>query len=882
MTGSTGRWMAAGVCVACVVALQWVPAPQQGIAPHRIDKPARAARVAATPAVVGLARTPTLHDASPIALDIDIARKAVRDGELRIALPDGTTYPVRIERQETDRLGSWSVIGRVRTATGPRAAVLTFGNGAVFGTLPMPDGRLLQVATNHGEVVATLDGGMTPGTLPAASDIATQRVKRGDAKPLIPMLARASLRREVAASASAPSQLAPPAQAAQLTQAAAALPLITVTVLATYGDDLIAKRGTEAAVQTEVSNLVATANQAHIDSGSRVRLQLVAKSKLAVPPAWSNTDALYMMTVSFIGDVDTEVLRNQFSADLVTYVRPFADYENCGIAWTNGSDLDGTDADSLMAYSVVAREPCGNYTLAHELGHNLGAAHDRETMSDNPEGELYYGAFTDSFGWRGWSGREFADIMSYNTRGETVLGVFSTPKISTCNDNACGVAGRADVVATFDRMAQTIADFRRTNGKGSVSDASAQGFCTSSRKLRFPIRLSTQPLATTMSVTATVVSGAEYLRNYSGPETLEFGPYQQQANFEREVIFNCPAGAPRQVTIKLSNPVGFTLEDDTAVGTITDVEPKRVQGVIDPGPETYFDYITFATHGAYGPRFEDSGAWQFPNSNSFFMFDVMPGASVMIDGGGYGDTWRLQPTLLQEVTSPLQVRIPLIRAHRIQGNIYMPGTSPSPLPPTGDYHQTFREIYKGRVLQEDSIQTGGAFVRYVMPGSTVEIIVEADAPDGYIKPYFARILNVQSDMYPEWWTLQQHSAFIVGGRPVREGAPGSRTTVPIGIQLTGPAPAGGVAVNWRAVNGTAVAGSDYVAISGQVQFAPGQSFKVVAVEVLGDGVPEPDEYFDVVLNSATGAPISAGRVRVDLLDDEPRKSDPGQKDVVAM
>jgi len=873
--------MAAGVCVALVVALQWVPAPKQGIAPDRIDTPARATRVAATPAVVGLARTPTLRDASPIALDIDIARKAVRDGELRIALPDGTTYPVRVERQETDRLGSWSVIGRVRTSTGPRAAVLTFGNGAVFGTLPMPDGRLLQVATNHGEVVATLDGGMTPGALPAASDIATQRVKRGDAKPLIPMLARASLRRDAAASAPPSSQLAPNPQAAQLTQAAAALPLITVTVLATYGDDLIAKRGSEAVVLTELSNLVATANQAHIDSGSRVRLQLVAKSKLAVPPEWSNTDALYMMTISFIGDVDTEVLRNQYSADLVTYVRPYADYENCGIAWTNGSDLDGTDADSLMAYSVVAREPCGNYTLAHELGHNLGAAHDRETMSDNPEGELYYGAFTDSFGWRGWSGHEFADIMSYNTRGETVLGVFSTPKISTCNDNACGVAGRADVVATFDRMAQTISEFRRTNGKGSVSDASVQTFCGANKRLRFPIRLSSQSTTSTRSVVATVVSGAEHLMNYFGPETITFDPYQQQANFEPEVMYSCAPGAPRQVTVKLSSPIGFALEDDTAVGTITDVQPHLVRGSVIV-PQNFWDYVYLDSTGGYGPRFDISDSQQMQSQPWAFSFNVMPGASLMIQSlnGDYPPGGNLVvPTLLQDVTSPREVNVPLMRAIGVTGYAYLPDGTQW-LNGVEDLDLRFREIYKGRVLQDEHVM--GNFTKWVLPGSTIEVIADVDESLTFVKPYVARVIDVRSDMSLDVRTTNQQSVFIVGGRPVREGAPGSRTTVPIGIQLTGPAPAGGVAVNWRAVNGTAVAGSDYVAISGQVQFAPGQSFKVVAVEILGDGVPEPDEYFDVVLNSATGAPVSAGRVRVDLLDDEPRKSDPGQKDVVAM
>src|SRR6476620_11544739 len=38
----------------------------------------------------------------PIALNAAMARRAVRDGVLHVASPDGTTYPVRIDRQFTD------------------------------------------------------------------------------------------------------------------------------------------------------------------------------------------------------------------------------------------------------------------------------------------------------------------------------------------------------------------------------------------------------------------------------------------------------------------------------------------------------------------------------------------------------------------------------------------------------------------------------------------------------------------------------------------------------------------------------------------------------------------------------------------------------------
>lgn len=888
-SGNRGRWMAVGGCVAMVVALQLGEPPGSATAPGRYEAAGLAAAPAAAPvALVRVAGEPSTTTAQPIALDIGIARRAARDGRLRVALADGSSYAVRFERQETDPFGAWSLVGHVRTTAGRQAAVLTFGGDTVFGTLPMPDGRSLQVATNHGQVVATLAAGLTPpGGLPAAPDIATIPVGRGDPRPLVPMLERSSVRSNLVASA-APVMPAAPGRAARAMQASPAAatpsPLVTVTILGTYADDLVALRGSETAVKVELSNLVAAANQAHVDSGSRVRLQLAGTHKLAIPKEWSNTDALYAMTVAPIDGVDTEILRNTYSADLVTFVRPFDDHENCGIAWIAGSGLNRTDTDSLYAYSVVNREPCGPHVLAHETGHNLGATHDRETASDNPEGELYFGAFTDSFGWRGWSGREFADIMSYNTRGEPWLGVFSSPLLKTCNGKPCGLAGVADVVSTFGLMAQTVSEFRRTNGKGSVSDASVQTWVGAHRKIRFPIRLSVQR-NTGASVDVSVVSGAEFLLPGNYPHRIEFGPFQQQADFEVEAYGCCNLPNGRQVMVKLSNPVGFTLEDDTAVGTITDIQVEQVHGALLPQlwfPGQIFDeYVSLRTSGAAGPRFE-SGGMQL-QSGYGFAFDVVPGSNVLLEASTSFEEWRAIPVLLPEVRSTLEdIRTPLVHALQVDGKILLPPELGGwTLPPTAHYRPRFREIYKGRVLSDEPIQASG-FRKQVLPGATVEIIVDVSPSESSgVRPYVYRRIDVREPLSLELTVGTQDSAFLLGGRPLREGYPGERKVLPIGVQLTGPAPEGGATVHWLTSDGTAEAGSDYVAASGALEFAPGESFKQLGIVVLGDAVPEPDEYFDVKIFSTENIGMNAWNTRIDILRDEPGTGGPGQKTVVA-
>ena len=62
-----------------------------------------------------------------------------------------------------------------------------------------------------------------------------------------------------------------------------------------------------------------------------------------------------------------------------------------------------------------------------------------------------------------------------------------------------------------------------------------------------------------------------------------------------------------------------------------------------------------------------------------------------------------------------------------------------------------------------------------------------------------------------------------------------------------------VTVNYGTANGTAIAGKDYVATSGQLTFGPTDTTKTITVLVNGDRTDEDDEYFVVNLSGATNA-----------------------------
>ena len=82
-------------------------------------------------------------------------------------------------------------------------------------------------------------------------------------------------------------------------------------------------------------------------------------------------------------------------------------------------------------------------------------------------------------------------------------------------------------------------------------------------------------------------------------------------------------------------------------------------------------------------------------------------------------------------------------------------------------------------------------------------------------------------------------------------APGHTTfTVSLSSAAAGP-----VTVNFTTADGTAVAGSDYVAQSGTLTFAAGETQKTIQVVLIGDAVSEANEGFSLVLSSASGATI---------------------------
>ncbi|THB79240.1 MAG: hypothetical protein D3926_11180 [Desulfobacteraceae bacterium] len=210
----------------------------------------------------------------------------------------------------------------------------------------------------------------------------------------------------------------------------------TIDLIILYNQDF-ANQYRGSLLESRLNHLVELSNQAYIDSGVYITIRMVHHRQIDnVSNTLENEKVLDDMSDGLGVFSVVPNLRAYYGADLVMFIRPF-DYQNhrnCGISWLNG--YNGTDI-SLYAhrgFSVVSEGPdsgyyCEDYTFTHELGHNMGNAHDRDHAGIS-------GAYSYSYGYDTQGTNAFGTIMSYDGPR---LGYFSNPDISECNSQPCGL-----------------------------------------------------------------------------------------------------------------------------------------------------------------------------------------------------------------------------------------------------------------------------------------------------------------------------------------------------------------------------------------------------------------------------------------------------------
>ena len=408
----------------------------------------------------------------PTAISEAHAFKAVATGEMTVPSPDGSQVKLRYERHVEEIDGNWTWIGRVVGGDPMQEAIITFGEKAVFGSIPQANGKpALSLQTRNGSVFAVQ-------TDPSKVVSAT----KGHVDMMIPEAA--ALRSSMGA---AVSQSAPVSQGATMVaQSAPQTGANTIDVAIGYTPEFATANGGASGAATRLVFLVQVGNQAFVNSDVNGYLRIVHALQVSYTNTNTNQTALSELTGSNGQSAVTipaslaplRTARDQYGADIVVLVRKFNTPENegCGIAWLNGANQTAiTAADAPWGYAVISdgydqgtdgkTYYCADETLVHEAAHLMGSAHDRAN-STNSSGGLQYGRYAYSFGYKtAAAAGNFYTVMAYGDTGQISHRIFSTPLKSTCGSGAnlaCGVANSEDNARSLNQTIPVVATFRAT------------------------------------------------------------------------------------------------------------------------------------------------------------------------------------------------------------------------------------------------------------------------------------------------------------------------------------------------------------------------------------------------------------------------------------
>jgi hypothetical protein len=187
-------------------------------------------------------------------------------------------------------------------------------------------------------------------------------------------------------------------------------------------------------------------------------------------------------------------------ADLIAVIGSYGTADSCGIAWINETLTQNNISSRARLGVSLTDVTCLPATFTHEVGHNIGANHDRYVVDDDQPGPTEY-----NFGYVDTTAR-FMDVMAYNDQCDdldiscTEINYFSNPNVNyqgrptgiavnqaNAAHNARKIGEIAPLVAQFSTTlsttSPTLAVF--VNGTGTVTSSPAGINCGSTCSFTF-------------------------------------------------------------------------------------------------------------------------------------------------------------------------------------------------------------------------------------------------------------------------------------------------------------------------------------------------------------------------------------------------------------
>ena len=217
----------------------------------------------------------------------------------------------------------------------------------------------------------------------------------------------------------------------------------------------------------KINTAVSMANQAYTKSNIPITVKLVHTAEVDYREFGSDYNKmaghLKDRTDGYMDHI--HALRDKHKADLVALIIEAPN--GCGAGYTIKSAKM-----SHLAFSVVNSDCFDNHTLAHELGHNQGNAHNRDNAANS-------GWYPHSYGYRKCTNRNtgFRTIMAYPCpKGLRVdyANLFSNPKKSYLGSPTGIASGNkaADAARSMTATARIIAAFRGGGSTTAPSESS--------------------------------------------------------------------------------------------------------------------------------------------------------------------------------------------------------------------------------------------------------------------------------------------------------------------------------------------------------------------------------------------------------------------------
>jgi Calx-beta domain-containing protein/List-Bact-rpt repeat protein len=441
----------------------------------------------------------------------------------------------------------------------------------------------------------------------------------------------------------------------------------------------------------------------------------------------------------------------------------------------------------------------------------------------------------------------------------------------------------------------------------SISDVTVNEGASGTRSATFTVtrsgQLSSAPSVAWTTANATATAPSDYI---AGSGTVSFSPGQVTRTITIQVNGDSATEIDEKFHVVLSSPVAAVLTDGLGIGTITndDQATLRINDVtVNEGASgTVTAAFTITMSGPVGSQVKVT--WATADGTA-----VAPG-----DYTAAGNTLTFSPG---QVTKTVLVQVKGDAATELNEtfnvNLSSPVGAVSILDGVGKGTITNDDQAKLRVndvtVNEGASGTVNAAFAITLSGPVSQQVTVAWAtadgtatsgsdynaasgtatfsPGQVTKTVIVQVKGDPATELNEFFTVElsapvnaaiadgsgrgtitndDAATLRVGDVTVNEGNSGT-VNASFVITLSGPM-SQQVAVAWATADGTAVAPADYNAAGATATFSPGQVTKTVIVQVKGERVVEPNEFFTVVLSSPTNATIADGSGRGTITNDD--------------